>query len=666
MRNLAIAVALVIAVVAVYAQCTAHQFTRLDDPDYVVDNEHVNSGLSTANVRWAFTGIHASNWHPLTWISHMADVQMFGLDAGKHLMMNIALHAANSVLLFFFLAGATRRTWPSAIVAALFALHPLHVESVAWVAERKDVLSAFFFLIMLMLWTRYVRSSSRAMYWLAVVAFAAGLMSKPMLVTTPFVLLLLDWWPYRRAPRGQVCRGVLIEKWPFFALMVGSILITLRAQQTAMGSYPMGYRITNAITAYAMYLANTFWPRNLAVIYPLPEHFSPALVIASFVAIGAITTMAIRFRDRFPFVTTGWLWYLGTLVPVIGLVQVGHASRADRYTYIPLIGIFIAVVWLFEKRKAAMFAAVPVLIALGVAAHAQVKYWRDGVTLFERALDVTDLKDDRHIREGLGMELLRANEHARAAEHLRIAAEKAPREDGIRAALGTALLHLGDAAGAKRELELAVSINPNNATALRHLGDIALGEGRPDVAAAFYGRSAAAKPEPSTLAVLAAARADFDEAIRRYREAIKKDPRNAAIHTDLAAVLGRSGRSADAISEYEQALHLDPNAYEARMSYGALLISMGRNDEALAQMRRAAATRPSTPEPHVYMALVYERMKRYEDAINEASTAAAIDASAANSIITNAMRIPFSEGNLEGWIDYVRERSRSSAAPNSR
>jgi protein O-mannosyl-transferase len=655
MRNLAISVALVIAVVAVYAQCTAHQFTRLDDPDYVVDNEHVNNGLSITNVRWAFTAIHASNWHPLTWISHMTDVQMFGLVAGKHLMTNIALHAANSVLLFFFLLGATRRTWPSAIVAALFALHPLHVESVAWVAERKDVLSTFFFLITLILWTRYVKSSSRASYWLSAFAFAAGLMSKPMLVTTPFVLLLLDWWPYRRAPR-------LIEKWPFFALVIGSILITLRAQQTAMGSSPMGYRITNAITAYTMYLANTFWPRNLAVIYPLPEHFPPALVIASFVIIGSITALAIRFRDRFPFVTTGWLWYLGTLVPVIGLVQVGHASRADRYTYIPLIGIFIAIVWLFEKRKAALLAAVPILIALGIAAHSQVKYWHDGVTLFEHALDVADIKDDRHIREGLGMELLRANEHARAAEHLRIAAEKAPREDGIRAALGTALLNLGDAASAKRELELAVSINPNNATALRYLGDISLGEGRPDLATEFYGRSAAAKPEPSTLAVLAAARGDFDEAIKRYREAIEKDPRNAAIHTDLAAVLGRSGKNADAIIEYEEALRLDPNAYEARMSYGALLISMGRNDEAIVQMQNAATARPSNPEPHIYMALVYERLKRYEDAIREATTAGSIDAPAANRILTNAMRIPFSEGNLAGWIDYVRQKRDGSGA----
>lgn len=653
MKNLAIAATLVIAIVAVYAQTSAHQFTRLDDPDYVVDNEHVNSGLSVANVRWALTAIHASNWHPLTWISHMADVQMFGLDAGKHLRTNIALHAANSILLFFFLLGATRRTWASAIVAALFALHPLHVESVAWVAERKDVLSTFFFLITVILWTRYVQQSSRAMYWLAVAAFAAGLMSKPMLVTTPFVLLLLDWWPYRRT----LSRKLVSEKWPFFVLMIGSILITLRAQQTAMGDHPMAYRFTNAIVAYAMYLANTFWPRDLAVIYPLPERFSPALVIAAFVIIGSITALAVRFRDRFPFLTTGWLWYLGTLVPVIGLVQVGHASRADRYTYIPLIGIFIAVVWLFGKRKLALIAAAPILIALGIAAHTQVKYWRNGITLFERALEVTDLKDDRHIREGLGMELLRANEHARAAEHLRIAAGTAGREDGIRAALGTALLHLGDGAGAKRELELAVSINPTNATALRHLGDIALAEGRPDQAAVLYGRSAAAKPDPSTLAVLAAAQGNFEQTVKRYREAIEKDPGNAAIHTDLAAVLERSGRNADAILEYQEALRLDPNAYEARMSYGALLISMGRNEEAIAQMQSAAAARPEVAEPHVYMALVYERAGRNDDAVREASIAGSIDAAGANRILTNAMRIPFSEGNLAGWIDFVQKKA---------
>ena len=649
--TIAISAALAISIFVIYGQCVSHPFLRLDDPDYVVENEHVNSGLSLSNIAWALTAMYASNWHPLTWISHMIDVQLFGLDAGKHILVNVTIHAVNSLLLFLVLRRATRRLWPSAAVAALFAIHPVHVESVAWVSERKDVLSTFFFLITLLLWTAWVQTGVRSRYWWAVAAFAAGLMSKPMLVTTPFVLLLLDWWPLNR----KISRAILIEKWPFFALTIASSLVTLRAQRPAMGASPFGVRIANAILSYVGYLAKTFWPARLAIVYPYRTDVSWAETAFALAVLAAITWAVIAYRRRFSFLLAGWLWYLGTLFPVIGIVQVGHEAMADRYTYIPLIGIFIAVAWLCDalvgNRSALAVASGGAMAALAVCAFIQTRYWRSGVVLFEHALAVTH--DNRHVREGLGTELLRVHDYPRAAAEFRAALPEAPHDDALHTGLGTALMQLGDLGGARHELEAAVASNPENATALRRLGDLAMSEGRIDAATKLYERSAAAKSDPSTLAVLAAARGDIDRAVALYKEAIARDPDKPEIRSDLAAVLSRSGRDSEALAEYREALRIDPNQYEAQMNFGALLSRLGLNDEAIAQFERAAQQRPESPEPHVYLALVYARTNRRAEAIREASTAAQINPASANVEFTNAIHIPFSDSNLTDWIAYL-------------
>jgi protein O-mannosyl-transferase len=639
-----VAIALAVAVFVIYAQVLHHPFIRLDDPDYVIENDHVNTGLSLANIAWAFTAMYASNWHPLTWISHMIDVQLFGLDAGKHILVNVLLHAANSVVLFLFLRRATRALWPSAAVAALFAVHPLHVESVAWVSERKDVLSTLFFLITLLLWTQWIRTQTRSRYWWAVVAFAAGLMCKPMLVTTPFVMLLLDWWPFDR----KISKALVFEKWPFFLLSILSSLITLRAQRPAMGVSPLGVRLANTIVSYAAYVGKTIWPLHLSIVYPFRTNVSIASAAVAIGFLVLVTAAAIHYRRRFPFLIVGWFWYLGTLVPVSGIVQVGHEAMADRYTYIPLIGIFIAIAWLIPNRAVLAVA----IAALAVCAFIQVGYWRSGITLFEHALAVVG--DNRYVHEGLGTELLKAHEYRRAETEFRAALSEVPHDDELHTGLGSALMQLGDIAAARREFEAAIAANPSNATALRRLGDLVMAEGRTDVAVKLYERSVAAKRDPGTLAVLAALQGKTDYAISLYREAIAREPDKPEIRGDLAAVLSRSGRDPEAIAEYEQALRIDPHQYETLMNFGAVLSRLGRNEDAVAQFEQAAKERPESPEPHVYLALVHARMHRNEDALREAIAADRINPASANLEFTSALHMPPSDSNLRGWIEYLR------------
>jgi Flp pilus assembly protein TadD len=473
-------------------------------------------------------------------------------------------------------------------------------------------------------------------------------MSKPMLVTLPFVLLLLDWWPYRR-------KVLIFEKWPFFLLALASSLITLRAQRPAMGASPIGLRLANGLLSYVEYLQKTIWPAHLAIIYPYRTQVSWIAVGTAIAILAAVTWIVIVYRQRFPFLVVGWLWFLGTLVPVIGIVQVGHEAMADRYTYIPLIGIFIAIAWLASRPMLAP-ASAAVIGALAITAFAQTKYWQNGVILFEHALAVTG--DNRHAREGLGMEHLRVHDYARAAEQFRAALTEAPRDDALHTGLGTALMELGDIARARHEFETAVSVNGQNATALRHLGDLAMADGRIDEAKKFYSRSAAAKSDPSTLAVLAAARGEIDRAVSLYREAIAKNPDKPEIRSDLAAVLSRSGRDAEALVEYQEALRIDPDQYETQMNFGALLGRLGHHGAAIAQFERAARQRTESPEPHVYLALVYARTNRYTDAIREATAAMEINAASANLEFTNAIHIPFNDSNLSDWIMYLRSKER--------
>jgi tetratricopeptide (TPR) repeat protein len=418
-------------------------FTFYDDPFYVTENDHVRNGITMEGIRWAFTTDYFANWHPLTWISHMLDVQLFGLKPRWHHLMNLLFHVANTLLLFFVLQRMTKARWESAFVAALFALHPLHVESVAWASERKDVLSTFFWILTMGAYCSYVERPGLRRYLPIVLFFALGLMSKPMLITLPFVLLLLDYWPLQRfqkitadqkigtAVTGDAQKGksnkkkrrhaaeeaqaeraagprhrweliysLFYEKIPLFALAVLSSIVTYSVQQKggAVQTYSLGDRISNAFVSYIAYIVNTIWPKDLVAFYSFPLSLPLWQVVGAVLLLTAITITVIWKARSIPYLATGWLWYMGTLLPVIGIVQVGLQARADRYTYVPLIGLFIIAAWGISElskewryRKEILFASsIAVLLCLCVATWTQVGFWRDSTTLFDHALNVTD------------------------------------------------------------------------------------------------------------------------------------------------------------------------------------------------------------------------------------------------------------------------------------
>src|SRR5438093_287797 len=416
--EIAIATALAIVTLAIYAQVVGHHFITLDDPTYIQENPMVNRGITGAGLAWAFTTFHATNWHPLTWISHMIDCQLFGMNAGRHLLVNALIHATNTLLVFWFLLRTTHARWPSALVAALFALHPLHVESVAWVSERKGALSTFFGLLSVIAYVGYAKAPSISRYAWVAITLALGLLAKPMLVTWPFVMLLLDYWPLGRlagpmvkehrrgAPHKEAATGIawlVWEKLPLFALVAASAIITFVAQShggavRTFTDAPVGLRLSNALVSYAKYLLLTFWPNDLAVYYPFAWAGIPAwqIIGAALVVIG-ITAFCFSQRKLRPYLIVGWLWFLGTLVPVIGLVQVGGQIMADRYFYIPSIGLFIALVfgladiaksWRLAPWLSAGIAA-GVLLILATLTNAQIQRWHDSFTLFEHTLAVT-------------------------------------------------------------------------------------------------------------------------------------------------------------------------------------------------------------------------------------------------------------------------------------
>jgi tetratricopeptide (TPR) repeat protein len=624
----AVSIALAVAIVAVYAQVIHHQFINFDDPEYIVSNPHVNTGLSLANVVWAFTTVYAAYWHPLTWISHMLDVSLFGLDAGKHLFVNVLLHAANTIVLFAFLRRATHRLWASATVAALFALHPLHVESVAWAAERKDVLSTLFLFLTLLFYAGYVQRDSRRDYALTILFLACGLLSKPMLVTTPFVMLLLDRWPFARARS----RRLLIEKLPHFGLVAVFALMTMRTQSEAMAHLGILARLANATLSYAAYLGKMLWPAHLAAAYTFRTVMAPSAVAACALLLLAITVVALLAAKRMPYVTVGWLWYAGTLVPVSGIVQVGRQSMADRFTYVPLVGIFIAVVCLAaefvkDRNVAAALGAIAIA-ACAIVTFRQVSYWHDPVTLFEHAVEVTGA-DNGLAHGALGLALIHEADWPRAERELRAAIAVSPADAPSHSGLGTVLIaeHRNDEA--ERELRAAVQLNPKDADAYRKLGTIEAERGRAAEAQSLYAQSLAVKPTGATLAI---------------------------VHNDRAAALARTGHDQEALAEYQEALRLDPTHYDAHMNVAALLSRMGRDAEAIGQVKIATQLRPKTTEPHVYLALMYANAGHLDEAVAEANDALAINATSANAEFSNA--IHQRDAHLQEWVAFLQSKRR--------
>lgn len=500
-NELFIALGLVAVILAVYAQVMNHQFIILDDNRYIRENPIVNRGLTPTGIAWAFTTFHAANWHPLTWISHMLDSQIFGLNAGGHLLVNALIHASNAVLLFLFLRRVTGARWQSAIVAALFALHPLHVESVAWAAERKDTLATFFGLLSLVAYARYVETPSWKRYALVAVALALGLMAKPMLVTWPFVMLLLDYWPLRRF-RWQPSTGtagflralvpLVREKLALFGLAAASAVITVIAQShggavRTLVAVPVSLRLANAIVSCAKYLFLTVWPNQLVVYYPFSRTGVPLWqLLCAIVLLAVITGLVLRQATGRPYLLVGWLWFVGTLVPVIGLVQVGGAAMADRYNYIPSIGLFVAVVFGLSDlagtfridRTVTGAFTVAALAILACLTAVQVGRWRNSATLFQYTASL--IPDNRMIENNLGTILGESGRYDEAAAHFTKALRTKPdfleiiSDADIRGNLGLLLAHQGKLAEAVEQLNEALRLNPNSAEAHVSLGVVLL------------------------------------------------------------------------------------------------------------------------------------------------------------------------------------------------
>jgi Flp pilus assembly protein TadD len=564
-----IALGLVLLVLAVYGQTGSHAFITLDDGQYVYGNSHVRGGLSTEAVRWAFTTFHAANWHPLTWLSHMTDVELFGLDAGWHHRMNVLLHLLNTVLLFLVLWRMTGGLWRGAFVAALFAVHPLHVESVAWVAERKDLLSTLFWLLTMGAYLGYVRRPGVARYLPVIGLFCLGLMCKPMLVTLPFVLLLLDKWPLERLSRASVARRVL-EKAPLLLLSAASCVVTYMAQRDAISSVdlvPFGVRVSNALVSYATYLWRTVWPASLSVFYPHPASVRSGIpaweVAVAALLLAGISFLAFRERHRRPYLAVGWLWYLGTLVPVIGLVQVGAASHADRYTYVPLIGIFLAVAWavpdVFTMQRARRFAlvaaGVAVVAAFSAVAHVQAGYWRDNVTLFSRALAVTE-------KNWVAL-----------------------------TNLGTAYEERDDPREALKYYEEVPRVKPDFALGWYNLGGISGKLGRPQEAIGYFQEAVRLKPEYASawynMGLAYARLGRLEESIRGFREAVRFDPDHANAWYNQGVALAREGRLQEAIACFRETVRIRPDFAEAWSNLGVICEKLGQRGQADESCREA-------------------------------------------------------------------------------
>jgi hypothetical protein len=508
--------ALAVVTLLLYAPMLRHGFVNYDDPDYITGNAHVKAGLTWPGIAWAFTTGDAANWHPLTWISHMADCQLYGLNPAGHHLTNLLFHTTNALLLFLLLEKMTGAIWRSAFVAALFAWHPLHVESVAWASERKDVLSAFFWMLTLLAYAQFANLSkvqnpkSKVFYVLALLAFACGLMSKPMVVTMPFVLLLLDFWPLGRVAGSEISKPstfnlqLLTEKIPFFALTLASCLITYRVQNGALWSsraLSFDFRVANALMSYVRYISKIFWPTDLALIYPYP-HFWPFAGVAAVAGLLALLSVIFILQaKRFPYLPVGWFWYLGTLVPAIGIVQVGVQSMADRYTYLPSIGIFILVVWGVndllnsqrQKNKIAATAGSIILIGCLICTSIQLSYWRSSVALFWHTIQVTT--DNYAAEDCLGKALENIGKNDAAEKCYAEAARIEPDYPMAQFDLGMIQVEQGKSNDASNHLAAAVQLSPHNPVMQFDFGVFLAQHGRTEEAAAHFKAALADKPD---------------------------------------------------------------------------------------------------------------------------------------------------------------------------
>jgi tetratricopeptide (TPR) repeat protein len=648
-----VSVTLAVATLMIYWQTIRFDFTTWDDTEYVTENEQVCAGLTISGIKWAFTSFKAANWHPLTWISHMVDVQLFGLNPKGHHLMNVVFHIVNGILLFLLLTRMTGYLWRCAFIAALFSIHPLHVESVAWVAERKDVLSTVFWLLTMWAYIEYAINKSRLRYGLVILFFVLGLLAKPMLVTLPFVLLLLDYWPLSRLitkkqGRRAVIRWEIVrEKIPLIALAVVSSVITFIAQATGgavrpTDTIPVESRLGNALISYVAYLGKMCWPERLAAYYPYNlNELSGLLAVGALAVLIFVSALAYRSRHSYPYLIVGWLWYLGTLVPVIGLVQVGSQAMADRYTYVPLIGIFWAISFLVAdlaagsipirgqrerrgdlpawRRTLLIGCALLAICALGIRSYFQAGYWINTKILFERTLQITQNNFAAH--HVLGMYYFKANLVDEAIQQLESAIRISRVFPETFNALGTLYINKGRVSEAVGAFEKAARLQPGAFWHHRNLANAYLQQDKIEEAIRELRLYAQLLPQSSDphkmLGSVFMQSNQLTEAAREYQKAVELDPNDPTTHQALGLIYDKQGRLEDAARELEWVLKIHPDDFDGHNNLGYVYGKMGRLDEAVRELQAAIKILPEHPEPHNNLGEVRRRQKRFQEAERE-------------------------------------------------
>ncbi len=627
----------------VFGRSIGNGFVNYDDPDYVTKNVHVQEGLGWDGVQWAFSSGGASNlWHPLTWVSLMTDWTLFGADPRGHHAVSLGWHALNAVLVFLLLRRLTGSLWPSALCAALFAWHPLRVESVAWVSERKDVLSGFFGLSALWAYANYAlampdnRALARRYYWLAFGAYALGLMCKPMIVTLPGVFLLLDFWPLSRgfAPQAQLARPekpacIWLEKLPFVALAAFTSVVTYVVQRNGGAvSQALGLdiRLETAAIAVPRYLWKLVCPFDLSVLYPHPGHWPPWAVLGSVALVGGVTIAGWLQRRRRPWIIMGWLWFLGMLIPVSGIVQSGIQSMGDRYSYLPMLGIQIAAIWSMRElmtsrgaRELGAIAAIVILVGLAVRTWDQIGVWKDSFTLFDHAIAVTDANYMAYNNRGAFFEDQGRIREAEA--DFRRALEFKPDFDDANANVGHLLDKQGRPADGLPYLRKAIAANPKMIPAHVGLGEALCDLGRVDEAIDEYKWVLARDPQNEDAlddyGVALAMKGRADEAEASIKAALKIKPNDASAHGNLGNVHSMMGRIDEAIEDYRRSLTINPGAAETHFNLGTALAQKGRLPEAAGEYASALKLRPVDPDAHARLGLILAQMGHKDDAISE-------------------------------------------------
>lgn len=637
-----ICILLAAAIISIYWQVIRFEFIELDDPQYIANN-FVKQGISFDGIRWAFSAVYASNWHPLTWISHMLDIQLFGMNPGMHHLTNTIFHILNTIFLFLLFERMTGALWRSAVIAALFALHPVHVESVVWISERKDVLSTFFWMLTIMGYVWYIQKRNVPRYLVVVLFYILGLLSKPMLVTLPFVLLLLDYWPLnqlkidqkgdsnsghitsamRYSSRGPNLSILLLEKIPLIVFALISCGVTLFAQRSGgairtFAEIGLGVRIVNAVNSYIFYLGKALCPVYLSIFYPYPHTFHLLWIISCVLLLLFISTFVLFYVSKFPYLLVGWLWYLGTLIPVIGIVQIGDQSIADRYTYIPLIGIFLMIVWglgdFFSKchyRKYFLKIILPIVsIILIVASWSQIGFWKNNQTLFRHALAVTE---NNYLAHGI---------------------------------LGVDLINHGNVDGAIKEYQKAIEINPNYYLGYFRLGQALSVKKEYGKAIDYYLKGLEIKPDDilalNYLGDLLAKIGKTDEAINRYNDSLRIDPHQPLVYNNLGNTYMLKGNAEKAIKYYQYAINVKHNYSEAIKNLknariiqriqellkadpqniilyaklGDLYSQVGGYDEAIAQYQKAILIEPKFIHAMSGLVLIYSNRHAYTKALD--------------------------------------------------